>query len=261
MSAPAQAEDLKIANRLQASGVPRDDLEAAGVLYPRRDARDARVWDRFAGKLVLPIRDASGAPLGFGSRSVAAPPPADAAVTQKPAGPKYVNSPATPLFLKRACLFGLDVAKGAIADRDEAVIVEGYFDVLALHDVGVKNVVASLGVGISPEQLERAARFSPSRRVVLALDGDAAGTAAVRRLCDQVLPKLSDEAGVDASVAFMPGEFKDAADFIAHMRATGVDDAAIADQIHDIADNATPWLEHETCLVAADDDQQDPPPR
>lgn len=218
----------------------RDDLAAAGVLYPRRDPADRRVWDRFAGKLVLPIRDASGACCGFGSRHV------DEASAR---GPKYVNSPATPLFLKRACLFGLDVAKRAIADRDEAIIVEGYFDVLALHDVGVEHVVASLGVGISPEQLERAARFSPSRRVVLCLDGDAAGAAAVRRLCEQVLPKLSRDAGVDACVAFMPGGAKDASDFIAGRRAAGADDAAIADEIRAVADDATPWLEHETCVV------------
>ncbi|KAH8054604.1 RNA polymerase [Aureococcus anophagefferens] len=218
----------------------RDDLAAAGVLYPRRDPADRRVWDRFAGKLVLPIRDASGACCGFGSRHV------DEASAR---GPKYVNSPATPLFLKRACLFGLDVAKRAIADRDEAIIVEGYFDVLALHDVGVEHVVASLGVGISPEQLERAARFSPSRRVVLCLDGDAAGAAAVRRLCEQVLPKLSRDAGVDACVAFMPGGAEDASDFIAGRRAAGADDAAIADEIRAVADDATPWLEHETCVV------------
>ena len=189
---------------------------------------------------MLPIRDASGACCGFGSRHV------DEASAR---GPKYVNSPATPLFLKRACLFGLDVAKRAIADRDEAIIVEGYFDVLALHDVGVEHVVASLGVGISPEQLERAARFSPSRRVVLCLDGDAAGAAAVRRLCEQVLPKLSRDAGVDACVAFMPGGAKDASDFIAGRRAAGADDAAIADEIRAVADDATPWLEHETCVV------------
>ena len=71
----------------------------------------------------------------------------------------------------------------------------------------------------------------------------------MRRLCEQVLPKLSRDAGVDACVAFMPGGAKDASDFIAGRRAAGADDAAIADEIRAVADDATPWLEHETCVV------------
>ena len=98
---------------------------------------------------------------------------------------------------KKPCLLERDVAKDAIHATDEALLVEGYFDVLALHDAGCANAVGVLGVGVTPRQLETAARFSPSRRVVLALDADAAGDAAVRRLCDDVLPTLADESGVD----------------------------------------------------------------
>ena len=123
-----------------------------------------------------------------------------------------MNSPASAVFSKGSCLFGLDVAKDAIKSTDEALLVEGASDVLALHDAGCANAVGVLGVGVTPRQLETAARFSPSRRVVLALDADAAGDAAVRRLCDDVLPTLADESGVDVVVMRWPDGAKDAAD-------------------------------------------------
>ena len=123
----------------------------------------------------------------------------------------------------------VDAAAAAIRDADEAILVEGYLDVLALHEAGVKNAVGVLGVGVTPRQLETAARFSPSRRVVLALDADDAGAVATKRLVDDVLPGLSDRAGVDAAVApKWPGGAKDAADFVAAQRAGGSTDIAAA---------------------------------
>lgn len=210
--------------------VARSDFVDAGVLYDDGQAR-------FASKLVFPIRDASSDTLGFGSR----------ALKVAPDQAKYVNSPGTAVFSKGACLFGLDVAKSAIQKTDEALLVEGYFDVLALHDCGAANAVGVLGVGVTPLQLETAARFSPSRRVVLALDADAAGDAAVRRLCNDVLPTLAAQAGVDVVVMRWPDGCKDAADFVEGRRRAGDSDAAVARAVRDLCAAATAW--NDACAI------------
>ncbi|KAJ8611265.1 hypothetical protein CTAYLR_004173 [Chrysophaeum taylorii] len=205
-------------------------LEAAGLVFPgtRRD--------RLAGRLVLPIRDARGDTLGFGSRSLS---PDDAR-------PKYVNSPTTPIFAKRDALFGLDLAAPHIREADEVVLVEGYFDVLALHDVGLRNVVGVLGTGVGFSQIEKAARFCDSRRVVLALDADKAGIEAVSRLCTHVIPSLADRAGLDVRVARVVG-FKDASDFVFDRKVVrGITpDDDIRDEFQRIVvDAAIPWHKH-----------------
>ena len=150
---------------------------------------------------------------------------------------------------KKPCLLERDVAKDAIHATDEALLVEGYFDVLALHDAGCANAVGVLGVGVTPRQLETAARFSPSRRVVLALDADAAGDAAVRRLCDDVLPTLADESGVDVVVMRWPDGAKDAADFVEGRRLRGETDAAIASAVRDLCAAATAWNDVDVCDI------------
>ena len=212
--------------------IDRSAFVAAGVLY-----QDGRA--RFGSKLTFPIRDACGDTLGFGSR----------ALKIRKDEAKYVNSPASAVFSKGSCLFGLDVAKDAIKSTDEALLVEGYFDVLALHDAGCANAVGVLGVGVTPRQLETAARFSPSRRVVLALDADAAGDAAVRRLCDDVLPTLADESGVDVVVMRWPDGAKDAADFVEGRRLRGETDAAIASAVRDLCAAATAWNDVDVCDI------------
>ena len=229
--------------------IDKEAFVAAGVLY-----QDGRA--RFGSKLTFPIRDACGDTLGFGSR----------ALIVKKDEAKYVNSPSSSIFSKGACLFGLDVAKDAIHATDEALLVEGYFDVLALHDAGCANAVGVLGVGVTPRQLETAARFSPSRRVVLALDADAAGDAAVRRLCDDVLPTLADESGVDVVVMRWPDGAKDAADFVEGRRLRGETDAAIAQTVRDLCAAATAWNDVDVCDIpineadAASSSSSAPPP-
>ena len=212
--------------------IDKEAFVAAGVLY-----QDGRA--RFGSKITFPIRDACGDTLGFGSR----------ALKIRKDEAKYVNSPASAVFSKGSCLFGLDVAKDAIKSTDEALLVEGYFDVLALHDAGCANAVGVLGVGVTPRQLETAARFSPSRRVVLALDADAAGDAAVRRLCDDVLPTLADESGVDVVVMRWPDGAKDAADFVEGRRLRGETDAAIASAVRDLCAAATAWNDVDVCDI------------
>ncbi|MEO1183733.1 MAG: toprim domain-containing protein, partial [Cyanobacteria bacterium J06636_27] len=100
--------------------------------------------------------------------------------------PKYLNSPETAVFSKGKTLFGLDKAKDSISQFDQSVVVEGYFDVIALHAVGIKNVVASLGTALSIDQVRLAMRYSDSKELILNFDADKAGTIAAERAIGEV---------------------------------------------------------------------------
>ena len=127
-----------------------------------------RVYDRFRNRIMIPIRDEQGRMAGFGARIVD---PNDI--------PKFLNSPETPVFSKGRLLYGLDRARRAIRAADQAVIVEGYLDVIALHQAGYENVVSPMGTALTEDQLRLLKRFT--RRIVLALDPDLAGQKAVLR--------------------------------------------------------------------------------
>ncbi|MBM4466051.1 MAG: DNA primase [Chloroflexi bacterium] len=150
---------------LQERGYQREDILAAGLIVVREDSSGH--YDRFRGRLIIPIRDERGGVVGFGARAL------DDSI------PKYINSPQTPVFDKSALLFGLDLAKGAIRREGLAIIVEGYMDVLMAHQHGVANVVASMGTALTETQLRLLRRFS--KRLALALDADAAGYQATLR--------------------------------------------------------------------------------
>jgi DNA primase len=151
------------------------ELIKAGLLVERDDGR---VYDRFRGRLMIPIRDVRGRAIGFGARTL---PQAGAA--QEPDGlPKYLNSPQTPLFDKSNTLYGLDNATKGIRAAERAVVVEGYMDVLQAHQAGFTDVVAQLGTALSEENLQRLTRYT--RRIILALDPDTAGQAATMRGLD-----------------------------------------------------------------------------
>jgi DNA primase len=142
------------------------ELDDAG-LATRRSGRRG-VYDRFRGRIIFPIRDASGGACGLGGRLVGAPPP-DA---PNP-GPKYLNTPATPLFDKSRTLYLIDRAKGAIRRAGRAVLVEGNTDALMAHQQGFENVVGSLGTALTAGHVELLTRYAP--RIALAYDVDAAG--------------------------------------------------------------------------------------
>ena len=125
-----------VAAMLQSGVASRESLVAAGCAFANADG-EAR--DRFEGRVVLPIRDARKQPLGFGSREIGEPQTRAPGDSRKPS-PKFVNSPTTPIFVKGAALFGLDLACTHVRQLDECVLVEGYFDVIALHEIGVRNV-------------------------------------------------------------------------------------------------------------------------
>ena len=165
-----------MAKRLRSKGFSDAELTGAGLTSP---SNRGGVYDRFRGRIIIPIRDASGRAIGLGGRIM---PDAE--------GPKYLNSPATALFDKSRTLYAIDLAKGAIRREKQAVIVEGYTDVMAAHQAGFGNVVASLGTALTAGQVELANRYADA--VALAYDVDLAGeTATQRGLLEELGPVVS----------------------------------------------------------------------
>lgn len=150
---------------LRSKNLNISEIESAGLLA---SGEDGRVWDRFRGRLMFPIRNRRGEYIAFGARAMS-----------EEQQPKYLNSPDSPLFSKSDTLYGLDLAKDAIRADNLAIIVEGYTDVVIAHQEGFKNVVASLGTALTEKQLAQLARMT--KRYALALDADAAGAAATER--------------------------------------------------------------------------------
>ncbi len=162
--------------RLAAKGFTPEEMIGAGLASPGQRGRSV---DRFRRRIIIPIRDAAGRPVGLGGRIM---PGAE--------GPKYLNSPATVLFDKSRTLYAIDLAKNAIRKEQLAVIVEGYTDVMAAHQAGFTNVVASMGTALTRGQVDLATRYADS--VALAYDVDLAGeTATERGLLDELGPSQS----------------------------------------------------------------------
>jgi DNA primase len=166
-------------------GYSQQDLFDAGLLSERQPEQSSSAgtpgfYDRFRNRIMIPIRDAEARMAGFGARILD---PDDI--------PKFLNSPETPVFSKGQLLYGLERARKPIRAADQAVIVEGYLDVIALHQAGYENVVSPMGTALTEEQLRLLKRFS--RRIVLALDPDAAGQKAVLRGLDAARASLDRE--------------------------------------------------------------------
>ena len=144
------------------------ELAEVGLTSQRSSGRGA--YDKFRARIVFPIRDASGGAVGIGGRVL---PGATSKTTGDDGGPKYLNSPATPLFDKSRTLYLIERARAEMRRRDEAVLVEGYTDALMAHQAGFENVVASLGTALTPAQVAVITRYAKS--IVLAYDVDPAG--------------------------------------------------------------------------------------
>ena len=149
-------------------GYTERDLLEAGLVSQRESGG---YYDRFRNRIMIPIRDATRRMTGFGARIVD---PDDV--------PKFLNSPETVLFSKGRLLYGLDRAHKAIRTTDQAVIVEGYLDVIALHQAGYENVVSPMGTALTEDQMRLLKKFT--RRIILALDPDTAGQRAILRGLD-----------------------------------------------------------------------------
>lgn len=158
----------------------------AGLLI--ENAENGRIYDRFRDRVMFPIRDSRGRVIAFGGRVLG---------DDKP---KYLNSPETPVFHKGQELYGLYEARKSNRDLDEVMVVEGYMDVIALAQQGLRNAVATLGTATSEEHLKRLFRLVPS--VLFCFDGDGAGRKAAWRALEATLPNLKD--GRRARFLFLP---------------------------------------------------------
>ena len=167
---------------LRQRGYTQEDILAVGLIIEKEFEETGRVshYDRFRQRVMVPIRDIRGQVVGFGARALVA--------DQQP---KYLNTPQTPLFDKSSILFGLDASRQAIRAKGKAIIVEGYMDVLACHQFGEANVVASMGTALTEEQLKQLRRYTDT--IVLALDADTAGQAATLRGISQARESLDRE--------------------------------------------------------------------
>ncbi|MDZ4158634.1 MAG: toprim domain-containing protein, partial [Anaerolineaceae bacterium] len=143
------------------------------------------IFDRFRNRIMFPIRDSQGRMAGFGAR-----------ILDPDDSPKFLNSPQTALFDKGSLLYGLDRGRKAIRARNQAVIVEGYLDVIACHQAGFENTVSPMGTALTEEQLRLLKRFT--QRMVLALDADSAGEKATLRGLDLARQALDRTAEISA---------------------------------------------------------------
>ncbi|MBE0680597.1 MAG: DNA primase [Anaerolineales bacterium] len=221
-------------------GYSEQDLLDAGLLTEREDGKR---YDKFRNRIMIPIRDENGRMAGFGARIVD---PNDV--------PKFLNSPETPIFSKGRILYGLDRARKPIRAADQAVIVEGYLDVIALHQAGYENVVSPMGTALTEDQLRLLKRST--RRIVLALDPDVAGQKAVLRGLDAARSAMDREGelGFDAR-----GLLKNEARLQADLRVAAMPDDLDPDEIvardkeewKKLIENAKPIVTHVMDSLAA----------
>ena len=164
------AWDVMSRRLVEKRGVKPEELVEAGVASPARSPqRGVGVIDKFRGRVLWPIRDQNGHATGMGGRILGTE-----GEGGRDTGPKYLNTPGTPLFDKSRSLYLIDKAKSAMRKSGEAVIVEGYTDALMAHQAGFDNVVASLGTALTPGQVALLNRYQV-RRIALAYDVDPAG--------------------------------------------------------------------------------------
>jgi DNA primase len=169
---------------LRQRGIPAEVGERAGLLAARERGGH---YDRLRGRVTFPIRDVRGRVIGFGGRAIAAG-----------QDPKYLNTPETSVFRKREGFYGFPLALEPIRRRDRAVVVEGYFDLVALQRAGVDYVLATCGTALTPDHARNLRRRT--REVVLLFDGDEAGQRAMQRALEALLPE-----GLRVRAAVLPG--------------------------------------------------------
>lgn len=183
----------QVLTRGQQAGFTPEELRSAGLV---QRGRQGGLYDRFRGRIIFPVRDSRGRVLGFGARAL-----------RDDQQPKYLNSPEGDLYHKGATLFGIDRAAAAIRRGDEALVVEGYTDALALHQAGFEASVAIMGTAITPEQI--ATLSGMASRITLALDADSSGVDAMLRA-----QHVARERKVGMRVVRMPAD-KDPSDLLA----------------------------------------------
>jgi DNA primase len=182
----------KVLTGAQRDGFSQEELAAAGLA---QRGRNGGLYDRFRGRVMFPLADSRGRVLGFGARAL-----------RDDQRPKYVNTAENEIYHKGRQLFGVDLARAAAAKRGRVVAVEGYTDVLALHQAGVEETVAIMGTALTPEQVSELRRTAPT--VYMALDADSAGQEAMLRAAG-----LAKRQGLELLVVAMP-EGRDPAEVV-----------------------------------------------
>jgi DNA primase len=229
-------------------GYSAADLKEAGLLSENPEKE--RIYDRFRNRIMIPIRDAQGRMAGFGARILD---PNDV--------PKFLNSPQTPLFDKGRLLYGMDHARKSIREKDQAVIVEGYLDVILLHQAGFTNTVSPMGTALTEDQLRQLQRLT--RKMILALDADAAGAKATMRGLEIARQSLDrgDEMVFDAR-----GLLHEESRLRADLRVTAIPEGMDPDEVvlrnpaewEAILQNAKPIVQHVMDTLAEGRNLNDP---
>ncbi len=228
-------------------GYNERDLLDAGLISERESGG---FYDRFRHRIMIPIRDATRRMTGFGARVVD---PDDI--------PKFLNSPDTVLFTKGHLLYGLDRAHKAIRSADQAVIVEGYLDVIALHQAGYENVVSPMGTALTEDQMRLLKKFT--RRIVLALDPDTAGQKAILRGLDVARAAMDRTGEFDFDAR---GLLRNEARLQADLRVAALPDGLDPDEIvgrnrdewAHLIENAKPIVTHVMETLAVGQNVNDP---
>jgi DNA primase len=206
------------------SGFSEEELMAAGLAQRGRDGRSA--YDRFRGRIMFPLADGRGRVLGFGARQMG-----------DGRGPKYLNTSENELYHKGRLLFGLDIARAEAAKTGRIVVAEGYTDVLALHQAGIREAVAIMGTALTQEQLAEVGRAAST--LILALDADRSGQEAMLRAS-----RLAEERGLELRVVEMP-DGMDPAELVA---------SAGPERFVEGMEGAVPMIEFQVRRVLADAD-------
>ena len=170
------------------NGYDPEFLEKVGFCIKRQNGE---YYDRYHGRVMFPIHNLTGKVIGFGGRILQSDPEKKLA--------KYQNSPESEIYQKKETLYGIYFAKSAIVNKDECILVEGYFDVLRMHQIGIENVVASSGTSLTTEQIRLIKRYT--KNITMLYDGDAAGVHAALRGTDMILAE-----GMNVRVVVLPPE-------------------------------------------------------
>lgn len=169
----------------QSAGHSEELLEKSGLIIKKEETD--KVYDRFRNRVIFPVHSISGKPIAFGARIL----------IKDKKQPKYINSPETPVYHKSEVLYGMYQAKQTIRNEDNCFLVEGYTDVISLHQSGVENVVASSGTSLTTNQIQLISRYT--KNITVLFDGDTAGIKASLRGIDLIL-----EGGLNVKVVLFP---------------------------------------------------------
>lgn len=196
---------------LRGKGFTNEECTSANLVLQQDGGR---LRDRFYSRIMFPIHDKTGRTVAFGGRVVGK------------GEPKYLNTSETPLFHKSANLFAIDRAKDSITAEGCAIVVEGYTDVIALHEAGVRNVVATLGTALTQTHVKMLRSLRP-KRIVYLFDGDSAGQKAADRAIEFIDWGITPESGrdyIEFLVVVLPGNL-DPAEFVAKNGKDGIEEA------------------------------------